>query len=85
MYTCEGLNSFSLCWSVKLFMAERVAAPSQHLYIHTYDLKTVLRSYSTQTQSITFWTWLDFVANLAQLTPPCKHINMHSLAITCRG
>lgn len=58
---------------------------SAFIYTHTHDLKTVLRSYSTQTQSITFWTWLDFVANLAQLTPPCKHINMHSLAITCRG
>lgn len=35
MYTCEGLNSFSLCWCVKLLTAEWVAATN------TYVDKTV--------------------------------------------
>lgn len=41
------------------------------------------KSYSTQTQANTSWTWFGLVASLALFTLPCKHINMHSHRITC--
>lgn len=72
------------CNALHGWVKERRRCWLPHFYQPTEcDLKTVLKSYSTQTQSITSWTRLDLAASLALFTLPCKHINIHSHAITC--